>query len=57
MRKVADQVRAGVGIPPLHIADVAALAVRRAGLGTATLLPPRSQSSRTSPATGSPRTA
>ena len=38
MHKVADQVQAAVGIPLLHIADVAADAVRAAGLDTVALL-------------------
>jgi aspartate racemase len=38
MHKVADQVQAAVGIPLLHIADVAAEAVTSAGLGTVGLL-------------------
>jgi aspartate racemase len=38
MHKVADQVQAAVGIPLLHIADVAAEAVTSAGLGRVGLL-------------------
>ena len=38
MHKVADQVQDAVGIPLLHVADVAATAVRRAGLDTVGLL-------------------
>jgi aspartate racemase len=38
MHTVADQVQAAVGIPLLHIADVAADAVTSAGLGTVGLL-------------------
>ena len=38
MHKVADQVQAAVGIPFLHIADVAAAAVARADLDTVGLL-------------------
>jgi aspartate racemase len=38
MHKVAEQVQASVGIPLLHIADVAADAVTSAGVGTVGLL-------------------
>ena len=38
MHKVAEQVQAAVGIPLLHIAEAAALAVRRAGVDTVGLL-------------------
>ena len=38
MHKVADVIAAAVSIPLLHIADVAAAAVDRAGLGTVGLL-------------------
>ena len=41
MHKVADQMMAGAGIPLLHIADVTAAAIRRAGLGTVGLLATR----------------
>jgi aspartate racemase len=38
MHKVADQVQAAVSVPLLHIVDIAALAVRAAGLSTVGLL-------------------
>lgn len=38
MHKVADQVQAAVSIPLIHLADVVAAAVQRAGLSTVGLL-------------------